>query len=108
MSKWSEELQETTRMEVFPGAIMKDEDHNYGIFFEINGNVVIKGIVPGSGLMPKASDEIIGNKSNLSAWQIMLSINLPVVAEIWDLWELLLWQMPSVVVAEEVVAWVLP
>ena len=59
MSKWSEELQETTRMEVFPGAIMKDEDHNYGIFFEINGNVVIKGIVPGSGLMPKASDEIL-------------------------------------------------
>ena len=59
MSKWSEELQETTRMEVFPGAIMKDEDHNYGIFFEINENVVIKGIVPGSGLMPKASDEIL-------------------------------------------------
>lgn len=44
MSKWSEELQEKTRLEVFPGAVLKDEDHNYGIFTEVNGQVIIKGV----------------------------------------------------------------
>ena len=44
MSKWSEELQEKTRLEVFPGAMMKDENHNYGFFFDDGERVIIKGI----------------------------------------------------------------
>ena len=58
MSKWSKELQEKTRHEVFPGAVMKDENHNYGIYFEEGGRVVIKGIIK-VGFMPMTNDKIV-------------------------------------------------
>lgn len=60
MSKWSEELQEKTRLEVFPGAVLKDEEHNYGIFTEDNGRVIIKG-VNNDGLMLLPNEEIIAS-----------------------------------------------
>lgn len=63
MSNWSDELQEKTRLEVFPGAIMKDENHNYGIYFENGDRVVIKGIIEG-GFIPMPSDEIIATFSS--------------------------------------------
>ena len=58
MSKWSKELQEKTRHEVFPGTVLKNENHNYGIYFEEGGSVVIKGIIE-SGFMPMPNDKII-------------------------------------------------
>lgn len=58
MSKWSEELQEKTRLEVFPCAMMKDENRNYGFFFDDGERVIIKGIKEG-GFMPVPSEEII-------------------------------------------------
>lgn len=58
MSKWSKELQEKTRHEVFPGAVMNDENHNYGIYFEEGGRVVIKGIIK-VGFMPVTNDKIV-------------------------------------------------
>lgn len=58
MSKWSKELQEKTRLEVFPGAMMKNEDHDYGFYFEEKGKIVIKGVADGSGFMPMPSDEV--------------------------------------------------
>lgn len=64
MSKWSKELQEKTRHEVFPGAVMKDENHNYGIYFEEGGSVVIKGIMK-VGLMPMPNDKIVATFSSI-------------------------------------------
>ena len=58
MSKWSEELKEKTRTELFPSAMVKDEEHNYGIVTEIERKIVIKGIVNG-GFIPMPSDETI-------------------------------------------------
>ena len=58
MSKWSEELQEKTRLEVFPGAMMKDENHNYGFYFEEGERVIIKAVKSG-GFMPLPSEEIV-------------------------------------------------
>ena len=48
MSKWSEELKEKTRTELFPSAMVKDEEHNYGIVTEIEPKIVIKGVVNGA------------------------------------------------------------
>lgn len=64
MSKWSKELQGKTRHEVFPGAVMKNENHTYGIYFEENGSVVIKGVIE-SGLMPMPNDKIVANFSSI-------------------------------------------
>lgn len=58
MSKWSEELQEKTRLEVFPGAVLKDENHNYGIFTEIEDRIYIKGVSSDS-LMLMPTEETI-------------------------------------------------
>ena len=65
MSKWSKELQEKTRHEVFPGAVMKNENHNYGIYFEEDGSVVIKGISEG-GFMPMPNDKIVATFSSVT------------------------------------------
>ena len=59
MSKWSKTLQENTLQHVFYGAVMKDESHNFGIFTELDGKVIIKGIKKDGGIMPIASDETI-------------------------------------------------
>ncbi|QTQ15693.1 hypothetical protein [Treponema parvum] len=56
MSKWSEELQKNTRHHVFPGAIVKDENHNYGVFMLMKEGVVIKAI-KGSNSSPAAPEE---------------------------------------------------
>ena len=58
MSKWSQELQDTTRDNLFPGAVVKDEDHNYGFVMTISPRIVINGIQPG-GVMPLPSEEVI-------------------------------------------------
>lgn len=60
MSKWSKELQEKTRLEVFPGAIMKDENHNYGIYIQIGERAVIKGINE-NRFPPIPNDEVIAS-----------------------------------------------
>lgn len=65
MSKWSDELQEKSRLEVFPGDIMKDENHKYGIYFENGETVIIKGIIEG-GILLMASDEIITTFGNIN------------------------------------------
>ena len=58
MSKWSEELKGKTRTELFPSAMVKDEEHNYGIVTEIEPKIVIKGVVNG-GFIPMPSEETI-------------------------------------------------
>lgn len=58
MSRWSKELQDNTRENLYPGALVKDEDHNYGIIEEMETRVIIKGIKPGV-FMPVPSDETI-------------------------------------------------
>ena len=58
MSKWSKELQNNTLDNLRPGAMVKDEDHNYGFVTEIEQKVIIKGVVSG-GFMPEPSDETI-------------------------------------------------
>ena len=58
MGKWSEELQEKTRTELFSSAVVKDEEHNYGIVTKIEPKIVIKGVVNG-GFMPMPSEETI-------------------------------------------------
>ena len=58
MGKWSEELKEKTRTELFSSAVVKDEEHNYGIVTKIEPKIVIKGVVNG-GFMPMPSEETI-------------------------------------------------
>ena len=58
MGKWSEELKEKTRTELFSSAMVKDEEYNYGIVTEIEPKIVIKGVVNG-GFMPMPSKETI-------------------------------------------------
>ena len=42
MSKWSKELQNNTLENIRPGAMVKDEEHNYGFVTEIEPKVIIK------------------------------------------------------------------
>ena len=58
MSKWSEELKEKTRTELFSSAVVKDEEHNYGIVTKIEPKIVIKGVVNGC-FIPMPSEETI-------------------------------------------------
>lgn len=58
MSKWSKELQNNTLDNLYPGAMVKDEDYNYGFVTDIEPKVIIKGVVSG-GFMPEPSDETI-------------------------------------------------
>lgn len=58
MGKWSKGLQETTRQEVYTGAVMKSDKGDFGIFVRDTDKVVIKGIVSGQSF-PVASDETI-------------------------------------------------
>ena len=59
MSKWSKELQESTRHHVFPGAIVKDENHNYGVFMLMKEGVVIKAIKEGNSFPAVPREETI-------------------------------------------------
>lgn len=58
MSKWSKELQNNTLENIRPGAMVKDEDHNYGFVTEIEPKVIIKGVLSG-GFISEPGDETI-------------------------------------------------
>ena len=58
MRKWTKELQNNTLENIRPGAMVKDEEHNYGIVTKIEPKIVIKGVVNG-GFMPMPSEETI-------------------------------------------------
>ena len=58
MSKWSKELQEKTKNELFLGAMVKDEEHNFGFVVAADPKVIIKGVAPNS-FMPLPSEETI-------------------------------------------------
>lgn len=58
MSKWSKELQNNTLENIRPGAMVKDEEHNYGFVTDIEPKVIIKGVLSG-GFIPEPSDETI-------------------------------------------------
>lgn len=58
MGKWSKELQNNTLENIRPGAMVKDEEHNYGFVTDIEPKVIIKGVVSG-GFMPEPGDETI-------------------------------------------------
>lgn len=58
MSKWSKELQNNTLDNLHPGAMVKDEEHNYGFVTDIEPKVIIKGVLSG-GFMPEPGDETI-------------------------------------------------
>ena len=58
MSKWRKELQNNTLENIRPGAMVKDEEHNYGFVTEIEPKVIIKGVLSG-GFIPEPSDETI-------------------------------------------------
>lgn len=58
MSKWSKELQNNTLENIRPGAMVKDEEHNYGFVTDIEPKVIIKGVLSG-GFMPEPGDETI-------------------------------------------------
>ena len=60
MNKWSKELQDNTIENIRRGAMVKDEDHNYGFVTQIEPKIIIKGVVSG-GFMPEQSDETIAS-----------------------------------------------
>ena len=66
MSGWSEELKENTLNCVFPGAMMKNEEHDFGVFaFSKQGGVLIKGIKDGSSFPFVSSDEVIASFASI-------------------------------------------
>ena len=66
MSGWSEELKENTLNCVFPGAMMKNEEHDFGVFaFSKQGGVLIKGIKDGSSFPFVPSDEVIASFASI-------------------------------------------
>ena len=58
MSKWSNELKQRTLSGTFPSAVVKNEDHDYGIVMTTEPKVVINSIESG-GVMPMPSAEVI-------------------------------------------------
>ena len=58
MSNWSEELKETTRKEIFLGAVVKNEDHEYGLVMRKEPKVVIYGI-QSRGVIPLPSADVL-------------------------------------------------
>ena len=58
MSKWSKELQNNTLDNLHPGAMVKDEEHNYGFVTDIEPKVIIKGVLSG-GFISEPGDETI-------------------------------------------------
>lgn len=58
MGKWSKELQNNTLENIRQGAMVKDEDHNYGFVTEIEPKVIIKGVLSG-GFISEPGDETI-------------------------------------------------
>ena len=65
MSKWSKELQKNTRHYVFPGAIVKDENHNYGVFTLMKEGVVIKAVKESNSFPAVPGEETIAVFSSI-------------------------------------------
>ena len=65
MAKWSEELQERTRKEIFPLAVVKNEDHAYGIVMTTSPKVIINAIQE-SSFMPLPSEKVIATFDNVT------------------------------------------
>lgn len=61
MSKWSRELQELTKEEYFPGAIIKNENHDFEVLDCMNlKKIIINGINNDvRSAMPTPSDEVL-------------------------------------------------
>jgi hypothetical protein len=65
MGKWSEELKEKSRGQMFAGAVVKNEAHDFGIVMALAPKVVIHGTQEGS-FMPLPSDEVIATFDNVN------------------------------------------
>ncbi|MCR4742751.1 MAG: hypothetical protein K5866_07800 [Treponema sp.] len=61
---WSKELQNTTRNNIFPGAVMKNLKFDFGIFNKKDGKILIMGIKSAS-YIPIASEEIVATFDNI-------------------------------------------
>lgn len=59
MTDWSENLKETTRNEIFTGAMVKNLNHEYGFFVYGSNEILIMGVDSESAFMPVASTEVI-------------------------------------------------
>ncbi len=70
MGKWSEERREMTREELFPGAVVKNEEHEFGFVMTMNPRIVINGIQPGS-IMPLPSEEVIATFDTVNQKELM-------------------------------------
>ncbi len=65
MSKWSEELKETTRKELYLGAVVKNEEHEYGLVMRKEPQIVIHGIQSGSGAIPLPTADVLATFDNV-------------------------------------------
>ena len=65
MSKWSDELNQMTLSGTFPLAVVKNEDHDFGIVMTTEPKVVINSIQAGA-FMPVPSDEMIATFDSVS------------------------------------------
>ncbi len=64
---WSKELQERTRNDIFPGAIVKNEKWNFGSYFpESDGSITLKAVKT-QNYVPVPTDEIVATYENLNA-----------------------------------------
>lgn len=63
---WSKELQEKTREEAYPGAMMKKLDGSFGMMKMRNANGIKISGVKAEGYMPVPTNEIIAEYKNLS------------------------------------------
>lgn len=55
---WSDSLKESTRENVFDGAVLKNDDYDYGIFARLDGKIKIFGVESKNG-MPMPTDNIV-------------------------------------------------
>ncbi len=59
-----------TREELFPGAVVKNEEHEFGFVMTMNPRIVINGIQPGS-IMPLPSEEVIATFDTVNQKELM-------------------------------------
>ena len=65
MSKWSNELKQMTLSGTFPLAVVKNEEHDYGIVMTTEPKVIINSIQVGA-FMPMPSEEVIATFDSVS------------------------------------------
>lgn len=64
---WSKELQNRTRYDIFPGAIVKDDHWNFGAYFpEADGSITLNGVET-KNYMPVPTNEVIATFKNKEA-----------------------------------------